>query len=165
MTARGLPRGEGSAPPHRVLAAPYSSLEPSWGKLVLGRSRDPLLPRVGAEVWGAGVRGGGAGGVGSAGTALLPWAASGGRGGSPAQGDLQQRGGLLHDAHQQLVDVVLQLLDVLLLLAELALLLQQQLDQLVVGQVVIPGCLVQLGRLLLEPRGTFRGCSENLCSW
>lgn len=68
---------------------------------------------------------------------LLLWAGS--RGLAPPQRDLQQRGGLLHDAHQQLVDVVLQFVDVLLLLAQLPLLLQQQLDQLVVGQVVILG--------------------------
>lgn len=74
---------------------------------------------------------------GSAGALLCCPGGSGGL--APTQRDLQQGGGLLHDAHQQLVDVVLQFLDVLLLLAQLALLLQQQLDQLVVGEVVILG--------------------------
>lgn len=55
------------------------------------------------------------------------------------QRDLEERGGLFHDAHQQLVDVVLQFLDVLLLLAQLLLSLQQELDEFIVGQVIILG--------------------------
>lgn len=86
---------------------------------------------------------------------LLLWAGS--RGLAPPQWDLQQCGGLLHDAHQQLVDVVLQFVDVLLLLAQLPLLLQQQLDQLVVGQVVILGRLVLQGRVLVGTKGDIQG--------
>jgi len=55
------------------------------------------------------------------------------------QGDLEECGRLLHDAHQQLVNVVLQFLDVLLLLAQLLLSLQQELDEFIVGQVIILG--------------------------
>lgn len=55
------------------------------------------------------------------------------------QRDLEECGRLFHDAHQQLVNVVLQFVDVLLLLAQLLLLLQQELDEFIVGQVIIFG--------------------------
>ncbi|KAG9462779.1 hypothetical protein GDO78_023164 [Eleutherodactylus coqui] len=59
------------------------------------------------------------------------------------QRGLQQGGRLLHYPHQQLVDVVLQLSDVAVPAAQLGLPLQQHVDQLVVGQVVILGRLVR----------------------
>lgn len=55
------------------------------------------------------------------------------------QWDLEECGRLFHDAHQQLVNVVLQFMDVLFLLAQLLLSLQQELDEFIVGQVIILG--------------------------
>lgn len=73
-----------------------------------------------------------------------------GRGG----GDLQQRGRALHDPHQQPVDVALQLLHMLVPLAQLPLPLQEQADELVVGQVVVFGRLVQHTRVLRPDGGS-----------
>lgn len=56
-----------------------------------------------------------------------------------SQWDLEECWRLFHDADQQLVNVVLQFMDVLLLLAQLLLLLQQELDEFIMGQVIILG--------------------------